>query len=85
MIIFDHIGHMVSTASEDELHAFAQEVGLKREWFQNKNKNPHYDLTTLRAKRRALRAGAKYVDSISLIKRAWWYRGSYHEKILEKI
>lgn len=28
----------------DELHAFALRLGLKREWFQNHLKHPHYDL-----------------------------------------
>lgn len=37
--------HLVSD-DIDELHAFAEQLGLKRCWFQNKkNKNqPHYDL-----------------------------------------
>jgi hypothetical protein len=44
----------------DELHAFAQRLGMRREWFQSKPSRPendHYDLTqTLRA--RALELGA---------------------------
>ncbi len=52
--------------SEEELHEFANKIGMKIEWFQNK-KLPHYDLT---AKRRqlALSLGAIEIDS-SWIKR----------------
>lgn len=28
-----------------ELHDFAAKLGLKREWFQDKQNHPHYDLT----------------------------------------
>lgn len=33
--------HMIAD-SDDELHAFANKIGLKREWWQPKNS--HYDL-----------------------------------------
>jgi len=43
-----------------ELHVFAQSIGLKRTWFQNKTM-PHYDLT--KSKRRlAIRRGAIEID-----------------------
>jgi chloramphenicol O-acetyltransferase len=44
-----------------ELHNFAREIGMKRVWFQNDTRLPHYDLT---AKRRitAIKNGAKEVD-----------------------
>jgi hypothetical protein len=29
----------------DELHAFAARLGLKRAWYQDSNRLPHYDLT----------------------------------------
>ena len=47
--------------SKEELHEFANKIGMKRVWFQD-TKLPHYDLT---AKRRqlALRLGAIEVDS----------------------
>ena len=52
-------GHLQADTTE-ELHAFAQRLGLRREWFQSKPRRPendHYDLTqTLRA--RALELGA---------------------------
>jgi hypothetical protein len=53
--------HMGSTESLTELHTFAQSIGLKREWFQDKL-IPHYDVfggMFLRAKE----AGAKIVKS----------------------
>jgi Protein of unknown function (DUF4031) len=28
----------------EELHLFAEKLGLKRDWFQNKKNIPHYDL-----------------------------------------
>lgn len=43
---------------EELLHKIAMQIGLKREWFQDKPGFPHYDLVpTKRAA--ALRAGAK--------------------------
>jgi len=41
-IYFDGI-HLLSDESLNELHAFAQRVGLKRVWFQAK-RIPHYDV-----------------------------------------
>ena len=40
-------GHLQADSAE-ELHAFAQRLGLRREWFQSKPQRPendHYDLT----------------------------------------
>jgi hypothetical protein len=43
--------------NEAELHALAKRMGMRREWFQNKRRFPHYDLV---ARRRldAIRLGA---------------------------
>jgi len=57
MIITDEI-HLTSTESLEELHKFAQSIGLKREWFQDHKKYPHYDLTTKRMSNKAIRYGA---------------------------
>lgn len=44
-----------------ELHEFAQKIGLKREWFQNKRLFAHYDLVP--SKRiLALENGAIYIN-----------------------
>lgn len=48
--------------SEEELHKLAKSIGLKREWFQNVSRFPHYDL--IRKKRAlAVSNGAQEVDT----------------------
>lgn len=38
--------HLWTDSSDiEELHEFAQEIGLQRTWFQAKDRFPHYDLT----------------------------------------
>lgn len=66
MILTDGV-HLVSNVSEEELHAFASSMGLKKEWFQF-GRHPHYDLTTKRASNRAIVYGAKYVTTRELLK-----------------
>lgn len=50
--------------SEEELHKFAQRLGLQRSWFQGHHRNPrfhHYDITaSMRAK--AIAMGARALD-----------------------
>lgn len=53
---YNYSCHLFSD-NEQELHLFASQIGLKREWFQNHNKLPHYDLTTGKRKL-AIRFGA---------------------------
>ena len=75
MILVDYIGHLVSTESEEELHKFADELGLRRGHYQDSGgllKHPHYDLTTGRMIDKARRFGAEYVTPQDLIRRAWW-------------
>lgn len=48
--------HMFATTDE-ELHAMAKAIGLRREWFQNHASLPHYDLTVSR-RELAVRRGA---------------------------
>lgn len=37
--------HMATDGNLEELHQFANSIGLKREWFQGEASIPHYDLT----------------------------------------
>ena len=55
----DRWSHLVAD-TDDELHAFASKLGLKREWFQQKASRPHqghYDLPE-RSRGHALALGA---------------------------
>jgi len=45
----------------DELHEFAKRLGLRRSWFQNDERLPHYDVTENK-RREAVRLGAVEVD-----------------------
>lgn len=67
MIITDGI-HLISTNSQEELHRFAEGIGLKREWFQDHPKHPHYDILSRKIKAKALRSGAKLVDKRVLVR-----------------
>lgn len=64
--------HLVADTVE-ELHGFAERLGLQRSWFQVKRKAkrvvsiPHYDLTA-RMRRRAVRLGAKEVGAVDLVR-----------------
>jgi hypothetical protein len=52
-------GHLQADTT-DELHAFAERLGLRREWFQSRPgrpENDHYDLTQA-GRARALELGA---------------------------
>jgi hypothetical protein len=61
-------GHLVSDCSIEELHEFAESLGLRREWFQRKSV-PHYDLTGEHYER-ALERGAILVSSREIVRRA---------------
>ena len=67
MIYVDDMGHMIAD-TEDELHEFARRLKLKRSWYQDKGKYPHYDLTTKRKRNKAVILGAKQVTSRQIIK-----------------
>lgn len=77
MIIFDGV-HLCSTIGEEELHTFAQTIGLKREWFQETSKSgavsrhSHYDIISKRVRARAIGKGAQLVNSQDFIRMAWW-------------
>lgn len=69
---YDAWCHMASDIPGDaglaELHAMAEQIGLRRAWFQNKKRLPHYDLTVSR-RAKALRAGAQAVLAYELVRR----------------
>ena len=54
--------HM-SADSMEELHEFANRLGLKRSWFQDAGGIPHYDLTESK-RRQALAMGAVHLDDV---------------------
>ena len=56
--------HLVSDHSVDELHAFADELGLRRAWFQG----DHYDVPE-EVRHRAIAQGAEPVSSAELVRR----------------
>lgn len=49
-----------------ELHEFAAQLGLHREWFQD-HRHPHYDLTTGRMQGKAITHGAILMSRRNLI------------------
>lgn len=57
--------HLVAD-SVTELHDFASQLGLKREWFQDKTMYPHYDVT-VGLQQRALALGAQAGDKHTII------------------
>jgi hypothetical protein len=65
MVYTDKI-HMVADSLE-ELHDFATHIGLKRNWFQNHSRHPHYDLWGTRLES-ALNRGAVVVDSKEIVR-----------------
>jgi hypothetical protein len=59
---------LTDQAGVDELNAFADRIGLKREWFQNRKFLPHYDLQP-NLRRRAVQAGAIEVSGRDFVLR----------------
>lgn len=54
--------HLTTDGDIEELHEFAQRIGLKREWFQEHPRVPHYDLRPS-MRRKALAAGAIFIPA----------------------
>lgn len=54
----------------EQLHAFAEQLGMKREWFQADKRIPHYDLTAIR-RAKAVAAGAVEVSIKDELRRRW--------------
>ena len=58
--------HMAVDGTLDELHEFAQRIGLKREWFQDHPVVKHYDLRASKRKL-AIEHGAIEVSNCHLV------------------
>lgn len=73
--------HMMIDKDGDlqELHDFAASIGLKRSWFQNKPRHPHYDLAPSK-RRLAITNGAVAVTSVELVKRCMRPASVPHEQ-----
>ena len=52
----------------EQLHVMALSIGLRREWFQNHPRHPHYDLPPEK-RELAIAAGAIPVSSRELVRR----------------
>ncbi|WP_350260162.1 DUF4031 domain-containing protein [Stenotrophomonas riyadhensis] len=59
--------HMAADSLE-ELHSFARRLGLKRSWFQENCRYPHYDIT-MEIRDNALKLGAIDSDRPTIINR----------------
>lgn len=71
--------HLISDRDLDELHAFAADLGLRREWFQG----DHYDVPE-DVREDAIRLGAQPVTAGQLVRRlraAGLRRGSRVERL----
>lgn len=66
-MIYTDLTHLITNGPMEELHEFAQSIGLKRQWFQDHNRHPHYDLMGFK-KGLAVRAGAKVVTSKEIVR-----------------
>lgn len=57
--------HMLTDGSLEELHQFAEQLGIPRRGFQNHPRHPHYDLTPT-ARANALHLGAQEISTRDL-------------------
>ena len=71
MILIDDTGHLASDTSWEELHDFAALIGLRRSWFQDDPRHPHYDCTTAKKRRLAIARGAELVDTREMMFRLY--------------
>lgn len=71
--------HLVADSLE-ELHQFADRLGLRRSWFQGKSSYPHYDITTV-VRERALRLGALPGSRLQMITSAKFLRSELHAQV----
>lgn len=60
--------HMMTDGPVEELHRFADKIGLRRSWFQNKPGIPHYDLSP-RKRKIAVAKGAVEVTGREMVEK----------------
>jgi len=60
------MSHMVSD-SLDELHAFAEHIGVDKKHFQNKKDKPHYDICKAKKIKALTMFGVKEVDDKQIV------------------
>ena len=65
-VYIDSMGHLWS-ADREALHIFAARAGLKREWFQDRPRLYHYDVTTRFMRGLAVMNGAHKVSPRRLV------------------
>lgn len=58
--------HMATDRDIEELHRFANRLGMKFSWFQNHPQHPHYDLSPNK-RELAIRLGAIEISTLELI------------------
>jgi hypothetical protein len=66
-VYLDSMGHLRAD-SREELHAFAERVGLRRSWFQDRPRLWHYDILSQRLRARAVRLGAVLVSPRQIVR-----------------
>lgn len=59
--------HLATDGDPDELHAFAQALGLRRSWYQAHPLCPHYNVRGERLHTQAVQAGAVLVSTRDLL------------------
>lgn len=59
--------HLIADTLE-ELHEFAKSIGMRRAWFQDHGRLPHYDLTAAR-REKAVKLGAIELDRAGFVKK----------------
>ena len=64
---YGYVSHLFCDPGNiEKLHEFAQKIGLKKEWFQNKPQFPHYDLSP-GMRTRAVKSGAEEVSHKDMV------------------
>lgn len=71
--------HLVADTIE-ELHEFANQLGMQRKWFQHAASYPHYDVT-VEVREIALSTGAIEGDRIKIISCARKMKAQLHREI----